>query len=315
MRTSYREFTLAKAKQLAEAADVKILQLRALTNSVLATGFVKLLEPVNGIIVSVGSVKGQREYSADVVAETGLIVELRTHGSSYSEELEAPYRTTHVTPGDTLVSGKSASSKWKVDAEAQGQFETVSVRFKLEYLAAMREHSPEIVEWALALVKSDFHDVVEQDIDLAITAQKLIHCARNYGPNSNLLLQSLSLQLLADIWSRQARCAEQKPQDQIEHDIIAFAISEVENNPSTSVTIQDIARLCRMSESAMKARFKQATGRPLGRFILETRMQKASEMLNQGVPAKAAARTLGYASSEAFSRAVKSYFGRSPRKF
>ena len=179
----------------------------------------------------------------------------------------------------------------------------------------MHDHSPEIAEWALALVGSNFHQVVGQDVDFAITAQKLIHCTRDYGPNSNLLLQSLSLQLLADVWSRQTRATDRGPHDQIEYDVIAFAISEVENNPSASVTVQDIATLCRMSESAMKARFKKATGRPLGRFILETRMQKAAEMLTQGVPVKAAATTLGYASSEAFSRAVKSYFGRSPRKF
>ena len=315
MRASYREFTLAKAKQLAEAAGFKILQLRALTNSVLATGFVKLLEPLKGVVVSVGSVQGQRKYSANVVAETGLIIELRAHGSSSSEELEHPFRTTRIRPNDMLISGKSAPSKWKVDAEAQGQFETVSVRFKPTYLEAMHDHSPEIAEWALALVGSNFHQVTEQDADLAITAQKLVHCTRNYGPNSNLLLQSLSLQLLADVWSRQATETDQGAQDKIEQDVIEFAISEVENNPSASVTVQDIAALCGMSESAMKARFKRATGRPLGRFILETRMQKAAEMLNLGVPAKAAAQTLGYASSEAFSRAVKSYFGRSPRKF
>ena len=308
-----KDITVQKIKRLAEATGMQMIKLRSLTHSILAIGFMKILEPVRGVQISAGSFKGQREYSARVVAETGLVIEIRLSGNSDSQEVNLPERTTVMRPGNLLVSGKSSHSVWEVHAEAQGLFEAVSVRYTPDYLSELAAHSPEISAWALDYVEQNGHQVVQQTVELSSLGQQLLQCANKRGPNTNLLLQSQALQLLALCWNHvQSGDADAAPALD-DADVIAFAIDEIERNPHASLTVKAMASACRMSESSLKLRFKQATGQSMGGFIFQTRMRKAAEMLNRGVPVKTASQTLGYSSAEAFSKAVKTYFGRSPR--
>ena len=308
-----KDITVRTIKRIAAAAGVQMLKLRTLQGGVLATGFMKILEPARGVVVSAGSFKGQKQYNAKIVAETGLTIELRLHGSSRSQELDPPNRTTVVRPGSMLISGKSDQSLWDVHADAQDIFETVSIRYEKQFLTALADNSPDISAWALDYVVRNGHGVVEQTIELTGVAQQLLSSVRKKGPNTNLLLHALALQALALAWQYfEALDGDHKPA--LQHDdVIAFAIDEIEKNPHASLTVKDMAAACRMSESSMKSRFKQATGRSMGAFILDTRMRMAAEMLHKGVSVGATSEALGYSSAEAFSKAVKNYFGRSPR--
>ena len=308
-----KDITVQKIKRVAEAAGFKMLKLRALKHAVLATGFMRIVEPTRGVVISAGSFKGQREYSARVVAERGLVIETRLNGFSDSRELDPPRRSLVMQPGDLLISGKRRPSVWDVHAEAQGHFESVSVSYTPDFLHQLAEDSPEISAWALHHVSENGQDVIAQTVGLTSLAQQIMRCVHNRSANSKLLLQSLALQLLALAWT----CCQKPDRDAtVEkgyNDVIAFAIDEIERNPHASLTVKAMASACRMSESSLKLRFKQATGQSMGGFIIQTRMRKAAEMLNRGVPVKTASQTLGYSSAEAFSKAVKTYFGRSPR--
>jgi len=309
-----KDITVRTIRRIASAAGVQMLKLRALQSGALATGFMKILEPARGVTVSAGSFKGQKEYNARIVAETGLILELRLHGRSRSRELDAPGRTTAVEPGQLLISGKAVRSVWDVHADAQDLFETVSIRYDAPFLNGLAAHSPAVAEWALDYVAMNGHGIVDQSVELAGLGRQLLSSMRKKGPNTNLLLHALALQALASAWQYVEAVRSGRETARQHDDVIAFAIDEIRKNPHASLTVKAVAGACRMSESAMKLRFKQATGQSMGAFILDTRMRMAADMLNKDVPVGAAAHALGYSSAEAFSKAVKSYFGRPPRR-
>lgn len=309
-----KDITARKIKRFADAAGFKLLQFRAIQNAVLAIGFMKIIEPARGVVISAGNFKGQKEYDAQVVAEPGLVIEIRLQGHSQSQEVDAPRRRTVMSPGDLLISGKKGPSVWDVHAEAQGEFTAISIRYTPAFLDELAENSPEISIWALDYVAQNSHCITSQTVELTSIGQQILHCSRNRGPNTNLLLQSLALQTLALIWKRFEPTDTLPLEGGETDDVIAFVLDEIEQNPSVSLTVKAMATACRMSESSIKQRFKKATGRSIGGFIVEMRMRRAAEMLNRGVSVKAASQTLGYSSTEAFSKAVKTYFGRSPRR-
>ena len=308
-----KDITIKKIERAAEDAGVRMLTMQTVDGGALATGIMKIVEPATGIVVSAGDFKGQKEYDARIVAETGLIIELRLHGQSQSQELDSPGRRTVMGPGDMLLSGKDRSSPWDVHAEAQGTFETVSIRYSKPFLTELAERSPELSQWALRHVSRNGHLIIDQTAEIAGLARQLLSCVRNSAPDANLILHSLALRLMAAAWRHQGALSRDVRSNLQHRDVIAFAVSEIEKNPHASLTVKSVAGACRMSQSSMKLRFKQVTGRSIGAFIIETRMTLAAEMLAQGVSVNAAAKSLGYASAEAFSRAVKKHFGRPPR--
>jgi len=80
--------------------------------------------------------------------------------------------------------------------------------------------------------------------------------------------------------------------------------------------IQDLALECNLSESHLQHLFKESTGLGLGRLLIEKRMRRAAELLEQtGLSIKEIAWTVGYEHTSSFTRAFERHFREGPRRF
>ena len=97
---------------------------------------------------------------------------------------------------------------------------------------------------------------------------------------------------------------------------IGTALSAVHGNVSTHWTVESLATAAGMSRSAFAARFKELLGQTPLEYVTEWRMQKAMHLLEKrdekliGV-----ARSVGYESDAAFSKAFKRIVGASPGEY
>ena len=84
----------------------------------------------------------------------------------------------------------------------------------------------------------------------------------------------------------------------------------------TTISIEELADECYLSESRFSHIFKQATGKSPYRYIIEMRLQKAIDMLtNTDFPISKIALDCGYPDQNYFSRLFKKTLGVSPSAF
>lgn len=86
---------------------------------------------------------------------------------------------------------------------------------------------------------------------------------------------------------------------------LARAVTGFLERPGARWTIASLARLAGMSRSAFAATFTRVAGATPQQFLSAVRFDLAARLLDQGVPAKAVARAVGYASSSSFARSVR----------
>jgi len=71
-----------------------------------------------------------------------------------------------------------------------------------------------------------------------------------------------------------------------------------------------------VSPNYLTSLFRSITGKPLGRFIADERMQRAGEFLvSSELSIKEVAARLGFADSYGFSRTFKTFSGQSPTQW
>ncbi len=98
------------------------------------------------------------------------------------------------------------------------------------------------------------------------------------------------------------------------HDpVLNPALSALHAAPERKWTVPDLARVAAVSRSGFDDRFRQALGRSPIRYLTEWRMHLAQDLLSStDLGVAAIARRVGYDAEEAFSRAFKRTFGKSP---
>jgi AraC-like DNA-binding protein len=81
-------------------------------------------------------------------------------------------------------------------------------------------------------------------------------------------------------------------------------------------TIADLARHLDISESNLRARFRETAGVPLGQYLRNYRINRAMALLRTSdLPVSEVADESGFASPQAFSRAFREATGQSPRAY
>lgn len=94
---------------------------------------------------------------------------------------------------------------------------------------------------------------------------------------------------------------------------IGRVIALIHRNPERAWTLESLAREAAMSRSAFAARFTELVGEPAMHYVTRWRMNTALNKLRENRESIGElARTLGYESEAAFSRAFKRYIGMSP---
>jgi AraC-like DNA-binding protein len=81
-------------------------------------------------------------------------------------------------------------------------------------------------------------------------------------------------------------------------------------------TLESLATACGMSRSAFAVRFKDLVGETPMEYLTNWRMQKATALLHQGEKKLfEVAKSVGYDSDAAFSKAFKRMVGVAPRQY
>ena len=122
------------------------------------------------------------------------------------------------------------------------------------------------------------------------------------------LIQSVLMLLLNEI--AQNKVAEFSLQDQ--NEVVQQAVRYVKENIIEKLTISDIAKECRISDSALAHIFKREMNQSLYQYIIQVRLTAARQKIYEGVPAKIAAYSCGFNDYSAFYRQYKKLFGFAP---
>jgi AraC-like DNA-binding protein len=93
---------------------------------------------------------------------------------------------------------------------------------------------------------------------------------------------------------------------------VGRVVALVHREPGAAWTLDRLAREARMSRSAFAARFTELAGEPALRYVTRWRMHVATVALARGARVAELARSLGYESEAAFSRAYKRVVGVPP---
>ena len=94
---------------------------------------------------------------------------------------------------------------------------------------------------------------------------------------------------------------------------VGRALALVHGRPSEPWTVEKLGRQVGLSRSALADRFSDVMGEPIFAFLTRWRLQLAAEYLITTTRSiESIARTAGYESGGAFSRAFKHAFGKAP---
>ena len=168
----------------------------------------------------------------------------------------------------------------------------------------------------LILVKADH----EQNRTLHTSLSLLASEMREPAPGSELVVNRLAdilfIQVLrAYIASHDEPCnkgwlrAVFDPQ-------IGLAIKSMHEDVATFWTVETLAAACGLSRSAFAQKFKDLVGETPLEYLTNWRMQKATALLRDGNKKMfAVAKSVGYDSDSAFSKAFKRVFGLAPKKY
>lgn len=98
--------------------------------------------------------------------------------------------------------------------------------------------------------------------------------------------------------------------------VVQRAITYVRRNSNRALSLADVAQEVHVSPNYLTSLFRSISGKSLGRFILDERMQRASELLGTSeLSVKEVAAQLGFADSYGFSRTFKSFSGLPPTQW
>lgn len=104
-------------------------------------------------------------------------------------------------------------------------------------------------------------------------------------------------------------------QPTVRDDRVMKAVEIIRNNPSGRHSLTSLARRIGISESRLRHSFKEATGVPLKRYRLWTRIGAAMRETRRGASLTEAAHYAGFSSSAHLSTAYRLMFGMTPSTF
>ena len=95
----------------------------------------------------------------------------------------------------------------------------------------------------------------------------------------------------------------------------AFIIKTINNNIEKRLSVTEIAALCNMSEINLQKTFSHYAGVGIMEYFNRIKMQRAAELLNEGLSVKQAALQVGFHDQNYFSTAFKRITGHSPSRY
>ena len=111
-----------------------------------------------------------------------------------------------------------------------------------------------------------------------------------------------------------AAAADTEDEDRPEaaSEVVAHALSQLNDRLSERLTLASVAAGCHVSPSYLCRVFRAVTGVTVQEYLCEKRMALARRLLAQGMPPTAVSYEVGYRDYSAFYRAFRRNTGRSP---
>ena len=124
------------------------------------------------------------------------------------------------------------------------------------------------------------------------------------------------LYLFLDYFMRSAATVHVKQNGSIRDFYVKEALSYIEQNFQNDISVEDISASCGLNRSYFGKIFKEALGKSPQEFLLNYRMVKAAELLKlTKLSVGDISSAVGYGNQLHFSRAFKSIYGVSPKKW
>mgnify|MGYP003625143372 CR=1 FL=1 len=159
-------------------------------------------------------------------------------------------------------------------------------------------------------------DLKQNPIDwLKMSCQIIVDETHGKKPGANVMVSRLLDLMLVQILRRWARDAETAPSwlASAQDERISRAIAAMHKDPAHDWTIEALADFCGMSRSSFVALFEKVMRQPPGAYLREWRLARSAKLLRySGATVETISEQVGYTSKEAFSRAFRKRFGKSP---
>lgn len=97
------------------------------------------------------------------------------------------------------------------------------------------------------------------------------------------------------------------------HPALCRSLAAIHDAPEKGWSLERLAETAGMSRTSFATAFRETVGQTPGSYLARWRLTLANSQLSKGAPLKTVARSVGYASSAALSRAYARQFGHSPR--
>ena len=104
-------------------------------------------------------------------------------------------------------------------------------------------------------------------------------------------------------------------QDPDQRSLLEKITSYVEANLAQKITLQMIACQFHVSVSTITQLFRKKEKTTFHHFVTSKRMEKARDLILQGIPLETVGRAIGYQDHSTFYRAFRQTFGISPREY
>jgi AraC-like DNA-binding protein len=159
-------------------------------------------------------------------------------------------------------------------------------------------------------------DLKQDPIDfLEMVCQIILEEMQENRPGANAMVSRLLDLMLVQILRRWARNAETAPGwlASAQDERISRAVAAMHEDSAYDWNIEGLADLCGMSRSSFVALFEKVMGQAPGAYLREWRLTRAAKLLRySGATIEIISDQVGYTSKEAFSRAFRNRFGKSP---
>jgi AraC-like DNA-binding protein len=143
--------------------------------------------------------------------------------------------------------------------------------------------------------------------------------ARHPTSGGSFVVNRLLESLLADVFRTSLASSSDDPAvptAALADGRIGLTLSRVREDPARAWSVRELADLATMSRSAYSDRFRMLVGQAPMRYVTELRLSRAARLLRSTDATIAdVARSVGYGSEDALSRAFKARFGEAPSIF
>ena len=226
-------------------------------------------------------------------------------------------RSYPLQPMDVLLVSRDLIHQPVIDPDQV--YERMVLWIKREFLSRFSTPEADLADCFTLTVQRGFHlyrPRGEERERYRALFGRVEEAAKSGDFGAQLLSDTCVLQLMIAL-NRDLRAAPEEPDtsayrfDPKMEEVTAFIRSHL----TEDLSIERLAGAFYLSRYYLMHRFKAVYGCSVHQYIRQKRLQRAAQLLRQGVPALKAAEDAGFGDYSAFLRAFRSAYGRSPREW